>query len=84
MIRLRWWAAGFLSLLGDSAARSILIGGPLLADKERMLGADRAGNLGVRSNLAAAYQEAGCSAEAITLHERASGDQESYREPSNP
>ena len=70
MIDLRWWAVGFLSGLGDSATRSILIGEPLLADEERVLGADHPDTLGTRNDLANAYQAAGRTAEAIALHEQ--------------
>jgi hypothetical protein len=76
MIRLRWWAAGFLGLLGDSAAQLILIGEPLLADMERVLGADHPDTLQTRGNLAAAYREVGRTAEAITLNEQTLADRE--------
>ncbi len=76
MIRLRWWAAWLLSMLGDSAAQSILIGEPLLADQERVLGADHPDTVASRNNLASAYQLAGRTAEAITLHEQTLADQE--------
>ena len=49
----------FLMMLGDSAAQSILIAEPLLADQERVLGADHPDTLGTRNNLAAAYRDAG-------------------------
>jgi len=76
MIRLRWWAAWLLSMLGDSAAQSILIGEPLLADQERVLGADHPDTVASRNNLASAYQLAGRTAEAITLHEQTLADRE--------
>ena len=76
MIRLRWWAVWFLNLLGDSAAQSILIAEPLLADQERVLGADHPDTLATRNNLANAYQDAGRTAEAITLHEQTLADRE--------
>ena len=65
-----------LNGLGDSAAQSILIGEPLLADRERMLGADHPDTLQTRNNLANAYQAAGRTAEAITLHEQTLADRE--------
>ena len=74
MIRLRWWAVAFLDLLGDSAAQSILIGEPLLADMERVLGADHPDTLNARNNLAIAYRDAGRTAEAITLDEQTLAD----------
>jgi tetratricopeptide (TPR) repeat protein len=76
VIRLRWLAVWFLNLLGDSAARSVLIAEPLLADGERVLGADHPDTLAARNDLAAAYQAAGRTAEAITLHEQNLADRE--------
>ena len=70
LIRLRWWAVSFLLYLDDSAAQSILIAEPLLADQERVLGADYPGILDTRDNLATAYQDAGHIAKAITLYEQ--------------
>ena len=70
ILGLRWWAVGSLNRLGDSAARSILIAEPLLADMERVLGADHPDTLAMRNNLANAYRAAGRTAEAITLHEQ--------------
>ena len=43
-----------------------------LADRERALGADHHDTLATRDNLAAAYQDAGRTAQAITLHEQPS------------
>ena len=54
-----------LNRLGDSAAQSILIAEPLLADQERVLGADHPDTLATRNELAEAYQGAGRMAEAI-------------------
>ena len=76
MIRLRWWAVWFLNRLGDSAAQSILIAEPLLADQERVLGADHPDTLTTRNSLAIAYRDAGRTAEAITLHEQTLADRE--------
>ena len=70
MIRLRWWAIWLLHRLGDGAAQAIVIGEQLLADQERVLGADHPDTLVSRSSLALAYQAAGRTAEAITLHEQ--------------
>ena len=70
LIRLRWWAVSFLLYLDDSAAQSILLAEPLLADQERVLGADHPGTLDTRDNLATAYQDAGHIAKAITLYEQ--------------
>ena len=76
MIRLRRRAVWFLNRLGDSASRSILIAEPLLADWERVLGADQPETLAVRNSLADAYRDAGRTAEAITLLEQTLADQE--------
>ena len=76
MFWLRWWAVVFLNYLGDSAARSILIAEPLLADEERVLGADHPDTLTTRGNLAAAYRAAGRKAEATTLLEQNLADLE--------
>ena len=76
MIGLRWLAVWFLNELGDSAAQSILIAEPLLADQERVLGADHPDTLTTRSNLALAWQAAGRTAEAITLYEQTLPDME--------
>jgi len=70
MIRLRWWAVSLLGHLGDGAAQAIVIGEQLLADQERVLGADHPDTLTSRNNLANAYHDAGRAAEAITLHEQ--------------
>ena len=70
IFRLRGWAVWFLNRLADSSARSIQIAEPLLADEERVLGADHPDTLTTRHNLASAYRDAGRSAEAITMHEQ--------------
>jgi tetratricopeptide (TPR) repeat protein len=76
LIRLRWWAVLFLNELGDSAAQSIGIAEPLLADQERLLGSDHPETLRTRNSLAVAYRDVGRTAEAITVHERNLADQE--------
>jgi tetratricopeptide (TPR) repeat protein len=76
MIRLRWWVAAFLTLLGDNAAQSILIGERLLADMERVLGTDRSDTLAMRNNLAETYRAVGRITEAITLDEQTLADRE--------
>ncbi len=70
MIRLRCWAFGLLYRLGDSVAQCILIGEPLLADQEHLLGPDHPNTLESRGNLAEAYRAAGQNAKAITLIEQ--------------
>jgi tetratricopeptide (TPR) repeat protein len=76
MIRLRAWAVLFLNHLGDSTVQSISIGEPLLADQERVLGADHPDTLNSRNHLARAFQSAGRLDEAIPLHERTLADRE--------
>ena len=76
MLWLRRRAVWFLNALGDSVAQSILIAEPLLADQERVLGADHPDTLGTRGNLAIAYGATGRTAEAITLHEQTLADRE--------
>ena len=76
MLRLRLWAVWSLNCLGDSAAQSILIAEPLLADQGRELGPDHFDTLDTRLNLADAYRDAGRTAEAITLFEQTVADRE--------
>jgi hypothetical protein len=51
MLRLRLWAVWSLNRLGDSSAQSVLIAEPLLADQERVLGADHPDTLATRNEL---------------------------------
>jgi tetratricopeptide (TPR) repeat protein len=74
LLELRRRAVLFLSDLGDSPEQSIMIAEPLLAEQERVLGADDSGTLDTRRNLAVAYQRAGRIAEAITLLEQTLAD----------
>jgi len=76
LLGLRGLAVFFLSHLGDSAQQPIAIAEPLLADQERLLGADHPDTLAVRMGLAVAYQRAGRIAEAITLFEQTLTDRE--------
>ena len=84
MIRLRWWAAGFLGYLGDSTAQAIVIGERLVADQERVLGPDHPDTLASRNNLAVAYLDAGRLDEAISLHEQNLPDYERILGPDHP
>jgi tetratricopeptide (TPR) repeat protein len=84
MLRLQWWAAGLLGLLGDSAAQSIVIGERLVAASERVLGPDHPSTLASRNNLAAAYQAAGRRDEAITLDEQILAASERVLGPDHP
>jgi len=74
ILRLRRWAVWFLNRLGDSAARSIQIAEPLLADQERVLGANHPDSMASRQYLALAYLDAGRIAEAVTLLEQTLAD----------
>ena len=76
IIRLRLWAVWSLNRLGDSTAQLILIAEPLLADQERVLGADHPDTAAARNGLAEAYRAAGRAAEAITLFEQTVADRE--------
>ena len=84
MIRLRWWAGAFLSLLGDSPAQVIMIGERLVADQERFLGPDHPDTLSSRNNLAAAYRDAGRMEEAITMLEQVLATRERVLGPRHP
>jgi tetratricopeptide (TPR) repeat protein len=70
MLRLQAWAVALLNFLGDSAARSIVIGERLLAASERVLGPDHPDTLAARNNLGEAYRVAGRRDKAISLHEQ--------------
>jgi hypothetical protein len=76
MLRLRLWSVWSLNCLGDSAAQSILIAEPLLADQRRELGPDHPDTLATCGNLADAYRDAGRTAKAITLYEQTVADWE--------
>ena len=84
VLRLRGWAVWFLNDLGDSAARAIQVGEPLLADMEQVLGPDHPDTLTCRNNLALAYQAAGRAAEAIPLFERTLAGRERVLGPDHP
>ena len=84
LLGLRAWAVWFLSELGDSAAQTIQVAEPLLADRERFLGPDHPDTLTSRSSLANAYRAAGRAAEAIPLHERTLADRERLLGPDHP
>jgi tetratricopeptide (TPR) repeat protein len=70
VLAIRYHAVWFLNELGDSAAQAIAVGEPLLADQERILGAEDPETLKTSNSLALAYQDAGRTAEAVVLHER--------------
>jgi tetratricopeptide (TPR) repeat protein len=70
IIDLRSCAVSFLNDLGDSPARAIVIGEPLLEDQEQILGSDHPETMHTRNVLAGTYWAAGRTAEAITLVEQ--------------
>jgi tetratricopeptide (TPR) repeat protein len=84
MIRLRWWAAWFLSNLADSTAQAIMIGERLVADHERVLGPDHPDTLTSRNNLAADYTDAGRVEEALSLDEQVLAARERVLGPDHP
>ena len=61
-----------------------MIGERLVADQERVLGPDHPDTLAARNNLAVAYQDAGRTAEAITLHEQTLAARERVLGPDHP
>jgi tetratricopeptide (TPR) repeat protein len=71
IIGLRRQAAEFLNNLGDSAAQAVSLARSLVADQERLLGAEDPHTLDALNSLAIATQDAGRTGEAIALHERA-------------
>jgi len=76
LLRLRGWAIGCLSLLGDSFSQAIEYGHSLVDDSERVLGKTHPDTLTARNNLAYAYQDAGRLDKAIPLYERTLADSE--------
>ena len=76
LLVLRSWALLWINGLGDSLTQAVEYGKPLVADCERLLGADHPHTLTSRGNLAYAYQDAGRVSEAIPLFERNLADRE--------
>ena len=76
LLRLRLRSVYLLNMLGDSTELAILAAEPLVADCERMLGANHPDTLAARLNVAHAYQAAGRTADAIPLLERTLADSE--------
>ena len=70
LLDLRLRLVYLLNALGDSSGLAILAAEPLVADCERLLGADHPDTLTSRNNLARAYRAAGRTSEAIPLLER--------------
>ena len=73
---MRVWSLKCLVELGDNPAHAVEHGKSLVLDLERTLGPDHIYTQGSRGNLAAAYREAGRTAEAIPLLERTLADTE--------
>jgi hypothetical protein len=84
LMRLRFRALNQVLELGDSMPRAIAIGGPLIDDAERLLGANHPGTLNARDSVAAAYQDAGRLAEAIGLFEQNLAGRERLLGPDDP
>ena len=59
-------------------------GEQLAAEQGQLLGPDHRDTLASRSNLAAAYQEAGRTGEAITVHEQTLAAREQVLGPDHP
>jgi tetratricopeptide (TPR) repeat protein len=74
LLRLRGQSVYLLNMLGDSTGLAIRAAEPLVADCERVLGADHPDTLTSRSNLAVAYQVAGRTTEAFPLYQRTLAD----------
>ena len=75
LISLRNWSVRQLTMAVD-LSRAIGLGLTVLADSERLLGADHPDTLTSRNNLADAYRSAGRLREAIGLYERNLADSE--------
>ena len=76
LLRLRLHALDRLVDLADSMPQAIVLGEPLIADLERMLGPDHPDTMNARNSLAAAYHAAGRTAEAIPLVQQILADRE--------
>jgi tetratricopeptide (TPR) repeat protein len=84
LLRLRFLALYYLIELGGSAEQAIMVGEPLTADLERMLGPDHHDTLNSRNSLAAAYQAADRPADAIALFEQTLVIRERFLGPEHP
>jgi tetratricopeptide (TPR) repeat protein len=76
MLSLRGLAQLLLNELGDSARQAVLFGEPLIADYETNRGGDHPGTLQSWNNLANAYQAAGSTDKAISLHKKTLAERE--------
>ncbi len=84
LLRLRFFALYHLIELGDSAPQAVMVGEPLTADLERVLGPDHSDTMNSRNSLAAAYQAAGRAAEAIPLFEQTLVGRQRQLGPNHP
>jgi tetratricopeptide (TPR) repeat protein len=84
LLDLRRWVLWCMNALGDSFTQAVEYGERLVPDCERLLGPDHPDTLTSRNNLAAAYQAAGRTAEAIALYERTLDDCERLLGPDHP
>ncbi len=84
LMRVRFLALYHLIELGDSMPHAIAIGEPLTADLERLFGPSHPDTLNARNNLAAAYQSAGRTTEAILLFEQTLAGRERLLGPDHP
>jgi tetratricopeptide (TPR) repeat protein len=84
LMRLRSLALHYLIEAGDGMPQAIAAGKPLTADLERTLGPDHPDTLNARDSLAAAYQTAGLTPDAIPLFERTLVDRERTLGPEHP
>jgi hypothetical protein len=67
LLGLHGWALKCLDELGDSPARAVQLGEPLVTDSERVLGDAHSDTLISRNNLAGAYRDAGRIDQATAL-----------------
>ena len=84
LLRLRFLALYHLLELGDSAPQAIAIGEPLTADLTRMLGPNHPDTLNSRNSLAAAYQAAGQTDQAILMFKHTLVSRERLLGPDHP
>jgi tetratricopeptide (TPR) repeat protein len=84
LLYLRNWVLTCLNDLGDSFAQAVELGESLVADCERVLGADHVDTLAARGNLANAYLDAGRVAEVVPILEGTLADFERLLGPDHP
>jgi tetratricopeptide (TPR) repeat protein len=84
LMRLRFLALHHLIELGDGMPPASVIGEPLIADLQRVLGPDHLETLNARNSLAVAYQAAGRAVDAIPLFEHVLVAQERVLGPKHP